>query len=36
MAVARARSWCETPAVAGSVGVEAGTGGADHGDGRGR
>ena len=30
MAVARARSWCAIPAVAGPVVVEAGTGGADH------
>ena len=36
MAVARARSWCATPSVAGPVGVEAGTGGADHGGDRGR
>ena len=35
MAVARARSWCATPAVAGPVVVEAGTGGADHRRGRG-
>ena len=36
MAVARARSWCATPAVAGPAVVEAGTDGADHGGGRGR
>ena len=36
MGVARARSWCATSAVAGPVRVEAGTGGADHGGGRGR
>ena len=36
MGVARARSWCATPAVAGPVGVEAGTSGDDHGGGRGR
>ena len=35
MAVARARSWCATPVVAGPVVVEAGTGGADHHGGRG-
>ena len=31
MAVARARSWCATPAVTGPAVVEAGSGGADHG-----